>query len=125
MRVDAHVTRRARQAFVFPIRYVLVRLQVYVLLGQPEVDDVNDLLPLGCVPSYQEVLRLDVTVDQVPTVNVLYPMELRKVVTFNFYTSTPTADPWTLASFILRRSFNLRLFPRNVISKEHRGQSWA
>lgn len=80
MRVDAHVTRRARQAFVFSIRYMLVRLHVYVLFGQSEVDDVNDLLPFVCASSYQEVLRLDVAVDQVSTVNVLYPMELRKEV---------------------------------------------
>lgn len=76
--VDAHVARRPRQAFVFPIGYVFVRLQVYVLFGQSEVNDVNDLLPFCCAPSDQEVLRLDVPVDQVPTVNVLYPMELRK-----------------------------------------------
>lgn len=77
MRVDAHVTRRASQAFVFPIRYVLVRLQVYVLFGQSEIDDVDDLLPFGCASSDQEVLRLDIAVDQMPAVNVLYPMELR------------------------------------------------
>lgn len=76
MRVDAHVTRRARQAFVFPIRYVFVRLQVYVLFGQSEIDDVDYLLSFGCAPPYQEVLRLDVAVDQMPTMNVLYPMEL-------------------------------------------------
>lgn len=78
MRVDAHVTRRARQAFVFPVWYVFVRLQVYVLFGQSKINDVNNLLAFGCASSYQEVFRLDITVDQVSTMNVLYPMKLWK-----------------------------------------------
>lgn len=76
MRVDAHVTRCARQAFVFPIRYVFVRFQVYVLFGQSEIDDVDDLFPFGRGSSYQEVFRLDIAVDQMPTMNVFYPVEL-------------------------------------------------
>lgn len=76
MRVDAHITRCARQTLVFPVRYVFVRLQVYVLFGQSEIDDVDNLFPFGCASSYQEVFRLDITVDQMPTMNVLYPMKL-------------------------------------------------
>lgn len=78
VRVDAHVTRRAGQAFVFPIRYVFVRLQVYVLFGQSEIYDVNNLFPFGRGSAYQEVFRFDIAVDQMPTMNVFYPMELSK-----------------------------------------------
>lgn len=43
MRVDAHITRSASQTLMLSVRYVLIRLRVYVLLGQAEVDDVDDV----------------------------------------------------------------------------------
>ena len=63
VRVDAHVARRARQALVLAIGYVLVGLRVDVGLGEAEVDDVYDVLATRRVASDQEVLRLDVAID--------------------------------------------------------------
>jgi hypothetical protein len=45
MSVDACVARGAREVLVFPVGNVLVRPRVPVLLGQAEVDDV-DQVPL-------------------------------------------------------------------------------
>jgi hypothetical protein len=41
--IDAHVSRGARQAFVLAVGNVLVRVGVDVLLGQAEVNDMDDL----------------------------------------------------------------------------------
>lgn len=43
VRVDAHVTRRARQRLVLAVRDVFVRLRVDVRLRQAEVDYVDDV----------------------------------------------------------------------------------
>ena len=74
MRVNAHVARGARQTLVFPIRDVLVRLRVDVLLREAEVDDVDRLLSLVRLPPDQEVLGFDVAVDEMLLVNELHPM---------------------------------------------------
>lgn len=42
MRVDAHVTGRTAQTLPLPVRNVLLRLRVSVLLGHAEVDDVDN-----------------------------------------------------------------------------------
>lgn len=74
--VDAHVSRRARQALVLPVRDVFFGLGVDVFFGQPEVDNVDGVLPLAARPPHQEVLGLDVTVDQALVVDVLHPRYL-------------------------------------------------
>jgi len=43
MSVDAGVTRCASQVLVFPVRDVLMRSSVAVLLGKTEIDDVNQI----------------------------------------------------------------------------------
>ena len=78
VRVDAHVARRARQALVLPVRDVLVRLGVDVLLREPEVDDVDLVRALVRLAPDQEVLRLHVAVDQVLRVDVLHARDLRQ-----------------------------------------------
>ena len=72
--MDAHVARGARQTLVFPIRDVLVRLWVDVLLREAEVDDVDRLVSLVRLPPDQEVLGLDIAIDEVLLVDVLHPM---------------------------------------------------
>lgn len=76
VRVDAHVTRRARQALVLPVGDVFFGLGVYVLFGQTKVDDVDGVLPLAAGPPHQEVLRLHVSVYQALGVHVLHPCYL-------------------------------------------------
>lgn len=51
---------------------MLLRLWVTVLLGHAEVDDVNNVGGLGSRTADKEVVRLDVTVDQVLLVDGLY-----------------------------------------------------
>lgn len=58
--VDAHVTSRAGEIFVFSVRNVLVRGGVDVLLGETKIDDVNDRVLLRGVSSDQEVFRFHV-----------------------------------------------------------------
>lgn len=76
MSIDTHVTRCACKAFVFPIRYVLVSIQVYVFFGQPKIDDMNNFIPLSRTSSNKEILGLDITINQMSTVYVFYPMKL-------------------------------------------------
>ena len=102
MRVDAHVPRRPAQALSFPIRNVLLRLRVAVLLRHAEVDDVDHcgrgggrdrrqpgstqgphnrrrprtVRVLRTGAADEEVVRLDVAVDQVLVVHGLHPGEL-------------------------------------------------
>lgn len=78
MSVDAHVSRGAGETLVFPVRYVFVRLQVYVFFGQSEVNDMNNLVSLRRGPTDQKVLRLNVPVYQMSTVHVFYPVKLEK-----------------------------------------------
>lgn len=77
MCIDAHVPRRARQTFMFSIRYVLIGFQVYVLFGKSEVDDVYDFFLIVRTSTDKEIFRFDVPVDEVPTMYVFYPMELQ------------------------------------------------
>ncbi len=62
MRVDRRVARRPRQVLVLAVGDVLVAPRVPVLLGEPEIDDVNNMLPFP--QPDQEIVRLDVAVDE-------------------------------------------------------------
>ena len=78
MCIDAHISGGARQTLVFPVLYVLARLCVNVLLGQPKVNDVDDVFARHMMPPHQEVLRLHVTVDQVFIVHVFNSCNLHR-----------------------------------------------
>lgn len=69
VRVDGRVARRARQVLVLPVRDVAVGARVPELLGQAKVDDVDEVTALA--EAHQEVVRLDVSVDEVATVYVV------------------------------------------------------
>lgn len=73
MGVDAHVTRGSRQRLALPIRNVLLRLGVTVLLGHAEVDHVDNIGGFGAGAPNEEVVGLDVPVDQVLLVDGLDP----------------------------------------------------
>jgi hypothetical protein len=53
-----------------------IRLGIPVLLGHSEIDDMDDILPLGGGTSDQEVVGLDITVNQVLLVDGLDPGDL-------------------------------------------------
>mmetsp|Transcript_49756 Transcript_49756/g.158932 ORF Transcript_49756/g.158932 Transcript_49756/m.158932 type:complete len:260 (-) Transcript_49756:839-1618(-) len=76
MRVDGSVARGPRQVLVLPVRDVLVRLRVAVLLRQPEIDDVHLVRPLP--QPHKEVIRLDVAVNEALRVHVLDSRYLRR-----------------------------------------------
>lgn len=76
VRVDAHVSRRPRQALVLSVGDVFFGLGVNVLLGQAKVNDVDGVLTLAARPPHQEVLWLDISVDQAFGVNVLHSRDL-------------------------------------------------
>jgi len=74
--VDTHVTSCSGKRLAFPIRDVLLRLGVTVLLGHAEVDDMDDVGALGAWPADQEVVGLDVSVDEVLLVDGLDARQL-------------------------------------------------
>lgn len=75
MRVDGCVSRSTSQILVFSIRDVQMRLGISILLGQTKVDDIDLIAPLS--NTHEEVVRLDVSVDEVTGVNVFDTGDLR------------------------------------------------
>mmetsp|Transcript_91013 Transcript_91013/g.257707 ORF Transcript_91013/g.257707 Transcript_91013/m.257707 type:complete len:328 (-) Transcript_91013:336-1319(-) len=73
VRVDGGVAGSACQALVFPVRYVLLRFWVPVLLCQPKVDHIYDVRLL--LMADEEVVRFDVPVNEVLGVKILNPKE--------------------------------------------------
>lgn len=63
------------EVLVLPIRDVKVRAAVAVLLGQAEVDDVDQVALLA--ESHQEVVWLDVSVNETPRVDVVDARDLQ------------------------------------------------
>jgi hypothetical protein len=76
MGVDTHVARRSGKRLTFPVRNVLLRLGIAVLLGHAEVDDVDDVSALGAGAANKEVVGLDVAVDEVLLVDGLDTRQL-------------------------------------------------
>lgn len=69
MGVDAGVTSSTRQVLVLTVGNVEVGLGVTILLGQPEINDI-DLIPT-LSDAHEEIVRFDVTVDERFGVDVL------------------------------------------------------
>lgn len=65
---------------------MLLRFGVSVLLGHSEVDDVDDIGRFGGRSADEEVIRLDVSVNEVLLVNGLNSRELEEAVR--------RRDPW-------------------------------
>ena len=66
--INGRSTSGTGQVLVLPVRNVEVRLGVAVLLGETEIDDVD--LVSALADAHEEVVRLDVTVDEVTRVHV-------------------------------------------------------
>jgi hypothetical protein len=75
MGVDTHVTGSTGQRLSLTVGNVLLGLGVSVLLGHAEIDHVDDIGCLSTRSSNQEVVRLDITVDEVLFV---YRLDSRK-----------------------------------------------
>ena len=74
MCVNTGPLRRARQIFVFYVRYVLLCACTAVLLGKAKVADVHQVALLS--QTHEEIFGLDVAVDDVLCVNVLHSVDL-------------------------------------------------
>lgn len=77
MGVDGGVAGRARQVLVLPVGDVLVRSGIPVLLGQAEVDDVDQVALFA--QTHEKVVGLHVSVDEVLGVDVFDPADLEKI----------------------------------------------
>lgn len=76
MCVDTHITSSARERFAFAVRNVLLGLGVAILLGHAEINNMDDVGCLGAGATDEEVVRLDVTVDEVLLVDCLNARQL-------------------------------------------------
>lgn len=72
MGVDAHVSCGTRERLPLSVWNVLLGLGVTVLLSHAEVDDVDNVRVLAVGTTNEEVVRLDITVDEVLLVDGLY-----------------------------------------------------
>ena len=79
MGVDTHISSGAGKRFPFAVGDMLLRLWVTVLLGHAKVNNVDYIGSLRVWPADQEVVRFDVTVDEVFLMDGLDPRELRTV----------------------------------------------
>ena len=68
MSVDAGITGSTSQVLVLSVWDVEVGLGIAVLLGQTEIDNVD--LVAALANAHEEVVRLDVTVNEVAGVNI-------------------------------------------------------
>jgi hypothetical protein len=74
--VDTHVTSSTRKRLALPVRDVLLRLGITVLLGHTEVDNVDHVGALGARAPDEEVVGLDVPIDEVLLVDGLDSRQL-------------------------------------------------
>lgn len=77
MRINAHVASGSRQALVFAVRNVFVRVGVDIFLRQTEVNNVHDVSALVCLSTDKKVLWLHVAVYQVLRMDVLHTCYLQ------------------------------------------------
>lgn len=63
MRVDGGIPRRPSEVFVLAVGDVLVGPGIPVLLGQPKVNDVDQVALLP--QTHEKVIRLHISVDEV------------------------------------------------------------
>ena len=68
MSVDAGVSSGTGQVLVLSVRNVKMRLGISILLGESEIDDVD--LVSSLADPHQEVVRFDISVNEVSGVNV-------------------------------------------------------
>lgn len=75
MRVDGHVPRRAGKTLFLRIRNVRLGQRVPVMLGHPEIYNVND----GAFGAQKEIIRFNVPINQEFFMDRLYPRDLAKI----------------------------------------------
>lgn len=76
MRVNTHVSGSSRQRLSLAVGDMLLRLGIAVLLRHSKIHNMDNIGCLGAGASNQEVVRLDITVNEVLLVNRLYSGKL-------------------------------------------------
>ena len=85
MCVDTGIACGSSEVFIFSVGDVLVRASVSVFLCQPKVNNVNKVALLA--EPHQEVVRLDISMDEIFRMNELNPTDLKYMHTHkNFIT---------------------------------------
>ena len=79
MSIDTHIPRRPAKRLAFPIRDMLLRLRVPVLLRHPEVHNMHQICVLCPRPADEEVVRLDIPVDEVLVMDGLHARYLGRI----------------------------------------------
>lgn len=69
VRVDGGIACRPCEVFVLSVGDVLVGAGIPILLGQPEVNDINQVAFLS--QPHEEVIWLHISVDKILRMNVL------------------------------------------------------
>ena len=77
MGFDTHVTSRTGEGLAFPVRNVLLRLGIEVMLSHTKIHKINRVGVDRSLPTKEEVLRLDVAVDEILLVDGLNSRQLR------------------------------------------------
>lgn len=65
MGIDGHVSGGSRERFPLAVRDMLFCLGVAILLSHTKVDDMDDIGGLSARSADEEVIRLDVSIDEV------------------------------------------------------------
>ena len=74
MSVYTGISGRSCEVLAIPVGDVLPCLWVSESLGQPKIDDINEMLLFA--NTYQEIVRFDISVQKVPGVDKLESLEL-------------------------------------------------
>lgn len=98
MGVDAHVPSGTGERFSLAIGDVLLGLGVAVLLGHAEIDNMDDIRGLGLGAADQEVIRFDITVNEVLLMDGLNPRQLHNMLVFQTL-SQVEPDPLSVPCF--------------------------
>lgn len=78
MSIDTHIPRRSTQTLSLSVRNVLLRLGIPILLRHSKIYDMHDVRRFSSGSTYQEVVRLDISVNQVLVVYSLDSCKLKR-----------------------------------------------
>lgn len=76
MCIDGHVTRCPAQTLALPVWNMLLCLWVAVLFGHAEINDPDCVGAFGARSTNEEIVRFDISVDEVLFMYCLYASEL-------------------------------------------------
>lgn len=75
MCVNTGISSCACQILVLTVGYVLVCTSIPILFGKPKINNVDKVALFS--QSHEKVVRLDITMNEVLGMNILYPANLK------------------------------------------------